>query len=214
MWNQNGLSPIIITILISILIGGYLIYSQKNTPTGQTVNTNLSTLPSPAQVKIEPSSTPIINKGGMILYEHPKAHYTLEYPSSWKGGTESIPSGLKLDYEDFFISSPDHPLKDEYSLLKGAEIFIRVENSDEKSIEDIFNNDPLAPEIAINKTKTVVDGVDAIQYDYSYESNIATMTIFIKDGKYYTVKYRYVDSNSKQSDWNTYMNLLKSFKTQ
>ena len=64
-----------------------------------------------------------------------------------------------------------------------------------------------------DKTKTTVNGLDAIQFDYDYEGNRATITIFVNDGMYYTVKYRYVDSQSKQNYWNEYTKLLSSFST-
>ena len=61
--------------------------------------------------------------------------------------------------------------------------------------------------IAFDKTTTKVDGLEAIQYDYSYEGHRATMTIFTKNGNYYTVRYRYVDNDSRQNNWDDYRRL-------
>src|SRR3990167_6074629 len=90
--------------------------------------------------------------------------------------------------------------------------YLGTQKTTQNSIDDIFNSDPLAPDIAFNKTFTTVDGQRAIQYDYSYEGHVATMTIFTKNGIYYTVKFRYVDKNGKQALWNDYVKLLTSFR--
>lgn len=137
----------------------------------------------------------------------------MEYPASWTGGLDEIPEAIVQDYQDFSIESPDHQISEGYPVLeKGAEFFVRVEKTQYSTIDDIFNNDPLASEIAFDKTTTTVDGLEAIQYDFSYEGHRATMTIFTKNGNYYTVKYRYANNDSRQNNWDDYRKLLTSFK--
>jgi hypothetical protein len=146
-------------------------------------------------------------------FTHPVVGYSMEYPASWTGGLDEIPEAIVQDYQDFSIESPDHQVSEGYPVLeKGAEFLVRVEKTQYFSIVDIFNNDSLAQEIAFDKTTTKVDGLEAIQYDYSYEGHRATMTIFTKKGNYYTVRYRYVDNDSKQNNWVDYIRLLNSFK--
>ncbi|OGK09497.1 hypothetical protein A2767_03250 [Candidatus Roizmanbacteria bacterium RIFCSPHIGHO2_01_FULL_35_10] len=213
--NQRGSFPLIAGVLVLLLVvggGAYYLGTQKNNSINQAtnINTKIQTQPSPTKMYSEPSPTTVTTKNGMIVFEHPKVNYTLEYPASWKGKTEPIPQA----YEVFIARSADYQLSDGYPVLeKGAEFYVSVENSTEKSIDDIFNKDPLTLQIAYNKIKIIVDGVEAIQYDYSYEGYNVTMTTFLKNGKYYTIHYRYVDNAGKQLEWNTYLNLLKSFKT-
>jgi hypothetical protein len=153
-----------------------------------------------------PSPTTITEvTGGWANFTHPVVGYSMEYPVNWTGGLNEIPEAIVQDYQDFSIESPDHQISEGYPVLeKGAEFFVRVEKTQYSTIDDIFNNDPLASEIAFDKTTTTVDGLEAIQYDFSYEGHRATMTIFTKNGNYYTVKYRYANNDSRQNNWDDY----------
>ena len=152
---------------------------------------------------------------GWAAFRHPAVGYSMEYPASWSGGLIETPDAVVQDYQDFFIVSPDHRVSGGYPVLeKGAELFVRVEKTQYSTIDDVFNSDLLAQEIAFARTSTTVDGLEAIQYDYSYEGHRATMTIFTKNGNYYMVKYRYVDNESRQNNWDDYLRLLNSFKAE
>lgn len=218
--NLRTLLPAILGVLILLFIvsgGAYYLGTQKNCSTNQTLNNNTIASVQPALTQtdsnLDPSSANSMND--VNVYKHPKAFYTLEYPVNWNGSTEPIPSEVKQEYEDYNIRSSDYQLSEGYPILeKGVEILVRVENSNEKTIDEVFNKDPLAPQIAQNKIKTTVDGQEAIQYDYSYEGQNATITVFLNNGKYYSLKYRYANNADMQSELNTYLNLLKSFKTE
>lgn len=220
--NQKGSFQIILGALVLLLVvGGGAYYLGTKNSNSQNQATNINTTPpiqpSSTQVYSEPNSTAITTKNGVAQYQHPQSCYTLEYPASYKSETipftDDRPGVQKPDCDDFVARSSDYQSSEDYfDLEKGAEFSVGVENSTEKSIDDIFNKDLLGVQIAKNKVRTTVDGVDAIQYDYSYENHTATMTIFLKNGKYYTIKYRYVDDTKKQSEWDNYLNLLKSFK--
>ena len=210
---------LIILVCFAIFgIGGYYLGTKKtsqnnkvpvSSPTSSATTETLSPTNS-----VVPTTQPSVITNGWIKFTHPAVGYSFDYPGNWKGGIQEIPEAIKQDYQDFNIESPDHKISEGYSVLEqGAEIFVRAEKTTKNSIDDIFNSDPLAPDIASNKTFTTVDGQRAIQYDYSYEGHVATMTIFTKNGIYYTVKFRYVDKNGKQALWNDYVKLLASFKT-
>ncbi len=150
---------------------------------------------------------------GWANFTHPVVGYSIEYPADWTGGLKEIPEDIVQDYQDFSIESPDHQISEGFPLLEqGAEFLIRVEKTRYSTIDDIFEEDPLAPEIAFDKMTTTVDGIEAIQYDTSYEGHRATTTIFTKNGDYYAVKYRYVDDDSRGNNWDDYRRLLSSFK--
>lgn len=162
--------------------------------------------------KVNPSQTGLITTN--ISYSHPKLRYTLEYPKSWNGGTKKITEGLNQKYEDFETKSSDYKLSTEgiEHLVKGASFFIRAENTIEDKIEEQFNKDSLLVEIATNKKNVTVDGQNAIQFDYGYESQTATVTIFIKNKIYYFIKFVYPNASEKNNYWDEYLELLKSFK--
>lgn len=221
--------PKILGLLASFLaVGtcGYYLGLQSNY-NSQTANTsaNIPTLTSirvpaptlrltvtpawaPTHTSVEPSQIITIAKSGMLLHEHPTAHYTLEYPPSWKSELE--PRQWWKDYQTFNVQSRDYELSG-YHLEKGAAFGIFVDDTSETSIEDTFSKSTDAPR-ARNKIRTRVDGVEAIQYDIMYDWCYATMTTLIKSGKIYRLLYGYVDTASKSAEWNTYLNLLKSFK--
>lgn len=107
--NKRIIFPIIFglfLLLLAVYGAGYHLGTLSN-PSMQTTNTSVNA-PTSIQVSmltptLQPTAahslivtqTPldqipsrIISENGMVVYEHPTAHYTLEYPTSWKGGTE------------------------------------------------------------------------------------------------------------------------------
>lgn len=88
---------------------------------------------------------------------------------------------------------------------------IFVDDASEKSIEDAFSKSTNAPR-ARNKIRIRVDGSEAIQYDIMLDWCDATETMLIKSGRIYRILYGYPDTTSRSAEFNTYLNLLKSFK--
>ncbi len=212
--NYLLIGLVILGCFVIFGIGGYYLGTQKTSQ-----NSKLP-VPSPTSTEavsptniLAPTTQPSVITNGWIKFTHPAVGYSFDYPGNWKGGIQEIPEAIKQDYQDFNIESSDHRISEGYPVLEqGAEIFVRAEKTTRNSIDDIFDSDPLAQDIASNKTFTTVDGQRAIQYDYSYEGHVATMTIFTKNGIYYTVKFRYVDKNGKEALWNDYVKLLTSFR--
>ncbi len=214
--------PLIISgVLLGFIlfgVGGFVLGVQRCSKIASVESTSPNMLISPSSALQSsptdsvPSPTTITEvTSGWANFTHPVVGYSMEYPASWTGRLNEV--FIVQDYQDFSIESPDHQISEGYPVLeKGAEFVVRVEKTQYSNVDDIFDNDPLAPEIAFDKTKVTVDGLEAIQYDYSYEGHRATMTIFTKNGNYYTVKYRYVDNDSRQNNWDDYGRLLTSFK--
>lgn len=212
--NLNKYWPLLlISSLIVVALGSYYLGTQKsykdNKTTYSTPNTPSQILPT--ETNLVPSSTPMPTQqaqNGKIAFEGTKAGYRLEYPASWKATSEYV-----RGYEFVTIESPDFQISNEYPVLEKRFSFsVDVNDSDLNTIDDYFNNDTLTKSIARNKIKTTVGSIEAIQYDFGYETHTATQTEFLKGGKRYTIQYRYVDTNSKQTEWNTYEELLKSFR--
>lgn len=217
--NYLLIGSVILICLVTFGSGGYYLGTKKNQ---QNNNAPIALPTSSATTEVlsptnpaTPTTQPSVAAYDWIKFTHPVAGYSFEYPRNWKGGIQAIPEGIKTDYQDFIITSPDYKTSEGFPFLEqGAELFVRVEKTTKDSIEDIFSSDPLASQIATGKTSTIVDGQRAIQYDYSYEGHVATMTQFVKNGIHYTVKFRYPDKDSKQALWNDYLKLLASFRTE
>lgn len=156
----------------------------------------------------QPSSSPIAQN---TQFQHPVLGYLFTYPARWKISTNKTSRPGSYDYVT--IKSPDYKLSEGYPFLEsGYSIAIRASDTSEVSVQALFNNDSLATSLAKNEHRLKVDGVDAIQFDYSYEGTIATVTMFVKDGVYYQIVYRYSDEALKNTDVKVYEEVLSSFK--
>lgn len=134
---------------------------------------------------------------------------SLSYPTDWE---VEITDKKPQDCEQLDLYSHNYKLSDGYPILKrGAYIMVKVCETEETNIEDNFKNKILPKQLAENIENIKVSGVDAIQYDYSFEGWSATDTIFIKNSVYYTVKFRYVNKKGKAEFWDIYETLLNSF---
>src|SRR5215211_7652561 len=214
--NQKFNPLVILGILALLLIvggGGCRLVAQDNSNIQSSnirIPTHVQSVVAPTQMPAEPSLIKIITEDGKVAYEHPVLHYTLEYPASWKG--ETIPKSIGEEwYEDFYAQSSDYRYQG-IELTKGSSFNVRVKNTDEKTIDDVFSKEPIAVRTAKNKAKTTVDGAEAIQYDFNWEGVNANITEFLKNGRHYSIQYKYVDISGKQARWDIYQNFLKSFK--
>lgn len=152
------------------------------------------------------------------LYIHPTLGYSFKAPLNWILNENVAPTGVTQDYQDVSLRSPDYtysqPEESDYPMITaGAEIYISAEKTEETDIEAEFEKDTLAKSIAQNKVVTNIDGGKALQYDFSYEGVIASVTAFIKDGVFYFIKLSYPESADKSHYWETYASFLYSFKT-
>lgn len=143
---------------------------------------------------------------------HPALGFSFKAPANWKG--KFAKAVASQDFSDFTSESPNHKTtSDMYAFLEGgAELLVRAEKTDKVTVDDFFSSNPLAPKIATNKTDTIVAGQKALQFDYSYEGHVATMTYFLHNGLAYTVKLRYVDKAGKNAFWADYLTVLTSFQ--
>lgn len=201
-------------------VAGYILGSQKCKQKSDAIEVSdlkesstptLQPLPTDTVPETIPTTEP---ENEWTMFTHPTAGYKMGYPTNWTKELFDIPGGSSQKYESLSIKSPDYRMfSDGYPFLeKGAQFFIQINITDYSTIDEIFNNNPLAPQIAFDIKITTVDDLEAIQYDYSYESSRATMTEFTKDNYHYIIKYQYVDDESRQDYWEEYQKLLTSFK--
>lgn len=204
-------------VVIAILVvgfGAYYLGTQRNQSITQPQQIISKPTTTPSVAQASPTSSPT-SDSNLKSYTHPTANYSFSYPSNWKLEFQQPVAGLENDLQlDLTIKSPDYALTTEgiEYLEKGVEVVIYRSKTNETSIDNKFETDRFAGQIASSKTSTTVNGQKAIQYDYSYESTQATDIIFIKNGVYYLVKLKYADMQAKNQNSPLYSNLLKSFK--
>jgi hypothetical protein len=197
-------SIFILIILITLLLLGF--WSKRERPTIDSVqeapleNQNIS----------RNEETWLIETSGRLNtkeYVHPQNIYKLEYPEEW-----AITEYVAKEYTTIEFTSDDYELSTGYPvLLNGVGVTVTVTDTDYKNIQEIFNSDALAQQIANNVTEISVDEKSAISYDYSYEGTIATIVSFVAENKQFTIKYRYTDE-SKDTHLDEFENLVNSFE--
>jgi hypothetical protein len=205
---------LIIGILLGFVLFGFLGYYIGVNKQGLEM---VSDFPIPTTSSLSPTTTSLPTVAeladGWNKFTHPTVGYTFEYPPGWSGGLVEIENPPEKVYEYFNVKSPDYKLHREYpSLKEGAEFSVTVKTTNEQTVDEIFDSDTLISHIAFNKSYVTVDSQQAIQYDFSYETDNATKTIFIKDDLHYSIGFRYVDKQGKQAGWDDYQRLLLSFK--
>lgn len=208
--SSGGKSILILLIAILLLIVGLggIYYLGLNKSKSIVQKQSEAITPTSTQSILTPTLSPdqAQKNQDVVQFEDPKFKYKLQYPASWKPSQKEVaPFAAVFESPDYYNSGRD-------SAMKGTRILIHEENTNETDIDIKFSKDPLGPEIARNKIKTVVDGQKAIQYDYSYEGVNATNTIFIKNGISYLIKIEYANEAGKEAFWSIYNNLLTSFK--
>lgn len=163
----------------------------------------------PCPTSVTPSAMPTTQQvpaKGYALYTNSIAHYKVEYPNNWSGGTS------KTNRNDFSINSPDYKMNSGYPYLEtGASLAIYATSSRATDLKQYINNDPLLKQIAKNVIETTLAGLPAIQFDFSYEGTNATMTIAIDGNITYNVRFNYADSQTKAKYLPLYQHMLDTF---
>jgi hypothetical protein len=163
------------------------------------------------------NTTPTETETPTGIYTHPTLGYSFETPLNWNLTEVETPAGITQDYQNVSLKSPDYVYtepEDGYATVtSGAEIYISTEKTEATDVEVEFAADTLASSIARNKIVTNIDGVKALQYDFSYEGVTASITTFIKNGVSYFIKLSYPTLSDKTNYWETYASFLYSFTT-
>ena len=96
--NQKGFAPILIVLLITVVIGGYLLYSGKiNLPQKQITTQTTSA---------DETANPDLIGANWKTYKAFSNFYSISYPSKWYqyGNIEALKDG---SFSEFFSSKPD-----------------------------------------------------------------------------------------------------------
>ena len=202
------LLPILgIVILIGALVGSGYYFIQ---PANKSISTSP---PSPYLENIASSAAHVVTTNNF---------YSIEYPTNWKSSEEKFDDR----YPTFLLRSPDYLEGDgkneqgefiQENIEKGAEIRLSVQKSEYNSLDEYLNvlksaeSDQLS-NIILKGEQVQVDGVEAIQYSYSFEGTEATHTVFFTKGVEYSAILYYGSDLDKQRYWADYQKMLKTFK--
>lgn len=214
--KTQSYTPLLVTVVVFLLgLVAYLSYSLKQLSDFQ----NQTLEPTGQQFRTEnPPKEALSQKAeNTTTFTHPTLKYSVNFPSAWKPQLFISPAGRSLQpYRDLILYSPDYDsqLSNESSLTqqKNASILIRAAETPYENIEDKFGDNIAAQKIARNVIRIDADGIPAIQYDYSFKDENATVVTMIKDGKWYFIKFQYDNEEIKIKYLNTFKEVFNSLE--
>jgi hypothetical protein len=145
----------------------------------------------------------------------PDSLFSFNYPSNWDLNSKKLPNSK---YASIELRSPDFETKESSESstyekpFKGTTIDITVKDSEETDIRKLFNSSQMLSAITDNIKETEWNKNIILEYDFGFEGNTASIAEFIMDGKLYIYKYRYADEETKATDYETLLNIIKSTK--
>jgi len=210
-------TPFLIAIIILLLIFvGYLLNSISQLSQYQnTIGNNTANF---QHNKANPPQDSITKKSdSLTTFTHPVLRYTIDFPSAWTAKLYTSPAGYTIQpYRDLILYSPgfNPQAVDETNALSGqnALILMRVTKTSYKTIDDKFRNNLTAQEIATNIEKIKVNGVDAIQYDYSVKNESATVVTLVKNNLWYYVTFQYTNQVVRRQYVSVFQEVINSLK--
>lgn len=215
--NKNiSISPLLIIVIVFLLfLVGYLSYSIKQLSSYQN---QIADQADEQYLTEDPPKNSISYKTKNITtFTHPSLGYTIEFPSGWKPQLFRSPAGRSIQpYRDLILYSPDYNNQesDESSLTlqKNASILIRVAETPYENIEDKFSDNLAAQKIARNVVRLNTNNTPAIQYDYSFQGENATVITMVKDDKWYFIKFQYDNEEIKGKYLDVFNEVFNSLK--
>lgn len=136
---------------------------------------------------------------------------TFQYPSNWVLNTENtlFKSEEVKDNYGFSLLAPSTSIT---SAMIGGTYIMKGSKID-FYITKVTDVELLAPKLGVKGEvlKTKIAGVDALQYVFAYESDPSISTIFIKDGKEYSISFISDKDNERDSEnYKVYEEVLSS----
>lgn len=201
---------IILTILVGFLSYTIIELSKYQNNAADRINSQYLTEP--------PPENSLSQKGkDMHTFTHPGLRYSVDFLSDWNPQLFSSPTGRSIQpYRDFIIYSPGYDINasDDTSLgqQKNASILVRAVDTHYTNIEDKFRDNLAAQKIARNIIRTEINGVPAIQYDYSFKNENATVAVMIKNNLWYFIRFQYDNEEIKRKYMEVFQQVLNSLK--
>jgi hypothetical protein len=209
-------SPALITVIVFLLgLVGYLSFSLKQLSDFQNNITDPTNQQFPTE---DPPKENLSQKmENTTTFTHPTLRYSIDFPSAWNPKLFVSPAGRSIQpYRDLVLYSPDYDpqLFNESSLTqqKNASILVRVAETTYDNTEEKFNDNIAAQKIARDVQQVNVNGVPAIQYDYSFKDENATVITMVRDGKWYFIKFQYDNEEIKRKYMDTFKEVFNSLR--
>lgn len=190
-------------------------------------DTSISVYPSPtimSALEITPKPRVTLSEGIIIpetakqqaqnitqaTYTHPQLQYSVKYPSNWKAETADAPYP---DY-DGYLDANIFPFGNQTRINQyqsTPDVAIRAEDTD-MNLQSYFESDPLGKQHAEKTQDTIVAGVPAIIYDWSFDSSSSQTTVlFIKNGKAYKIQLTWSSEQQKSDSLDDFALIYQSF---
>lgn len=200
-------------ILLALLFAGatgYGVYLWQQQEVDDLKNKNSQSV-SENQNKVETKEDPEVTK-----FDDKAVPFTFEYPSTWsrihdKPLTTEAP--LSDQYAVTLVkpgSVIEESLFGTTHVSKGSRIIIYVSKTNIAKVSDRFTG---IYQYATDKKDKIVNGIDAVQYNFAYESDNGIYTDLIKDGILYSIGF--FSDKTKEAEHDSYPgyeNLVSSFK--
>lgn len=210
--NQKGfglIETLLIIITLTLVSGvGYYIYSVNNSKE-KSAKASEST-------KIEEPTTAKLPADDRLEMNENELPFIFKYPKDWSKEKESFETTGETAFT-LAISAPGTKINESESgyasVASGAEISLykySTKNSN-KNINEIKNDKNSTHQFNTNLKDMKIDGIEALEYDWSYEGPPRHITVFIKDSFQYSVSIE-KDIYDKSEFKKAYEDLIKSIK--
>lgn len=153
---------------------------------------------------------------GTVMFNNEAAPFTFEQPTTWSRIHDkpmTIEAPLPNQYSMEIIepgSVIEENLFGSSITAKGSRIVINASKTDIKDMNDRFTG---LYRSATDRKDKAINGVNAVQYSFSYESEAGVYTDFIHEGVLYSIGF--FSDQTKEADhaaYPHYEKLVKSFK--
>ena len=218
--NTKKLSPspafykILIIFLLGVVIYLTTVIFQFSS---QLSTTDKNALYSSSATEDVPTGELKMLSSNITQFTHPTLGYTVDFPSDWAPKLfKSLAGNAVQPYKDLIIYSPDYKENETTEALsdtsQGASILVRVSETHYPTIEEKFKENITAHKIARNVTRTTINSLTAIQYDYSIDGENATNITMVENGYWYLIKYQYANEETKNRYKNIFDEVKNTFK--
>lgn len=163
----------------------------------------------------EQATSETVEQVGTVMFNNEAAPFTFEQPATWSrihDNPLAVEAPLPNQYSMSIVepgSVIDENLFGSTIVTKGARIVIDASKTDIKDMNDRFTG---IHRSATDRKDKVINGVNAVQYSFSYESDPGVYTDFVHDGVLYSIGF--FSDHTKEADhvaYAAYEKLVESF---
>lgn len=209
MKNQKGFSVVVVILALLLIVAvgftGYYVWNSQQSK--MTVSGNQSKI-DPAVTTQKTTEIPTQNTDTRNTYTSKVLGLTMKLPEGWTASELSDGSGMVT------IKSKNYTEKEtgigSMEPVSGVKVEVTSQPSNGKPVAE---NDTVKTTIGygdgdVNKKK--INGNEAIEYTWAYESKPVTTTAFIIGDKVVIAKYISVDNSHNNDSYSAYQQILET----